>query len=183
MHAAHLRQVFSKLHTTGLTLKGSKCHIGMSSVSYLGNSFAADRTSPDPEKTQAVSQWPIPTDVKAVRQLLGLASYYQRYIKNFASIAFPLHHLTQKTILFSWTQECEDAFSSLKHRLLQSPVLMYPKFTSDAYPFVLQTDASAMGPGAVLEQGKQIIAYASRALTKPEKLYTVISTQYAKNHA
>jgi len=92
----------------------------------LRHTFAADGMSPDPEKTQAVSQWPTPTNVKAIRQFSGVASYYQPYIKNFAIISAPLHHLTQKTVLFSWTQKCEDAFSTLKHCVLQSPVLTYP---------------------------------------------------------
>jgi len=176
-HAAHLQQVFSKLQSAGLTLKGSKCHIGMSSVSYLGHTFSAHGMSPDLEKTKVVSQWPTPVNAKAVRQFLGLASYYRRYIKNFASIAAPLHHLTQKNTPFSWTQTCEYAFSTLKQCLLQSPVLIYPKFSPDAEPFVLQTDASAMGLGAVLEQGRHVIAYASRALTKPEKSYSVIQQE------
>ena len=176
-HADHLRQVFHRLHSAGLTLKGSKCHIGMHSVSYLGHIFSASGMAPDPKKTQAIEQWPTPANVKDVRQFLGLASYYRRYIKNFANIAAPLHEITQKSAQFSWNQECKEAFSILKQCLLQSPILVFPNFSSTAKPFVLQTDASARGIGAVLEQGGQVVAYASRVLTKAERSYSVIQQE------
>ena len=67
--------------------------------------------------------------------------------------------------------------STLKQRLLQSPILIFPDFSPTAKPFVLQTDASAMGIGTVLEQGGQVVAYASRVLTPPEKSYSVIQQE------
>ena len=176
-HADHLHQVFSRLQAAGLTLRGSKCHIGMHSVSYLGHKFSAEEMAPDPKKTQAIREWPTPSSVKAVRQFLGLASYYRRYIKKFANIAGPLHQLTQKSVQFSWNQQHELAFLTLKQCLLQSPILIFPDFSPTAKPFVLQTDASAMGIGAVLEQGGQVVAYASRVLTPPEKSYSVIQQE------
>ena len=176
-HADHLRQVFHRLHSAGLTLKGSKCHIGMHSVSYLGHTFSEAGMAPDSKKTQAIEQWPTPENAKAVRQFLDLASYYRRYIKNFANIAAPLHHITEKSAQFSWNQECEEAFLTLKQQLLQSPILIFPNFSPTARSFVLQTDASARGIGAVLEQGGQVVAYASRVLTKAERSYSVIQQE------
>jgi len=146
----------------------------MFSVSHLGHTFSSCGMSPDPEKTQAVPEWPTPYNVRD----LGLASYYRHYIKNFASIAAPLHQLTQKAVSFSWNQACEDKFATLKCCLLELPVLIFPKFSSTAEPFVLQTVASTMGLGAVLEQGERVITYASRALTKAEKSYNVIQLEY-----
>ena len=113
----------------------------------------------------------------AVRRFLGLASYYRRYIAHFADIAKPLHNLTQKNTSFHWTQECDDAFSTLKQKLVQAPILNYPKFYSHASIFVLQTDASSTGLGAVLEQDDHVVAYASRALTQPEQHYSVIQKE------
>ena len=121
---------------------------------------------PDDSKVKAVQEWPRPTQVSEVRQFLGLASYYRRYIENFSDIAAPLTHLTQKGVPFIWNKNCEDAFCGLKTRLTQAPVLAYPKLGPEASPFILQTDASAVGLGAVLEQDKRVIAYASRTLTK-----------------
>ena len=73
--------------------------------------------APDPKKTQAVREWPTPGSVKAVCQFLGLASYYKRYIKNFANIAGPPYQLTQKSVQFSWNQQHEQTFSTLKHAM------------------------------------------------------------------
>ena len=173
-HADHLRQVISRLQAAGLTLQGTKCHIGMYSVSYLGHQFSAEGMAPDPKKTQAIRKWPTPGSVKAVCQFLGLASYYRCYIKNFANIAGPLHQLTQKATQFSWNEQHEQAFLTMKKSLLQSPILVFPDFGPTAKPFVLQTDASATGIGAVLEQGGQVVAYASRVLTPPKNSYSVI---------
>ena len=108
---------------------------------------------PDPQKIEAIVQWGQPTDATPVRQFLGLASYYRRYIQKFSDIAAPLNALTQKYVLFVWTQECTEAFTRLKEHLVRAPILAYPTFHPNSKEFVLQTDASAVGLGAVLEQG------------------------------
>ena len=110
----------------------------------------------DPKKTQVIKEWPTPKDAKDLSQFLGLASYYRCYIRNFANIAALLHQLTQKSIQFLWNQECEQAFSTSKQYLVQSPVLTFPDFSSTAKSFVLQTDASSLGIGAVLEQDGKV---------------------------
>ena len=119
---------------------------------------------PDDRKVAAVRDWPIPKDAGKVRQFLGLASYYRRYVLHFADIAAPLHNLTQKDTLFTWSSECEAAFNILKEKLTQTPILAYPKFGPNA----------DVGIGAVLEQDGHVIAYVSRALSKSERNYSVI---------
>ncbi|KAL5491900.1 hypothetical protein EMCRGX_G017269 [Ephydatia muelleri] len=106
------------------------------------------------------------------QEFLGLASYNRRYVKNFADIAAPLHHLTQKAVEFNWEENCQQSFQVLKDALTQVPVLCYPK-----KGFTLQTDASAVEIGAVLEQEGHVIAYASRSLTPPERQYSVIESE------
>jgi len=125
--------------------------------------------SPDPAKVQAVQTWPVPNDIKALRQFLGLSSYYPRYIQDFSQIAAPLHALTQKNAKFNWDKAWDAAFLALKQKLIQPPVLSYTQFHSSANPFVVYTDASNVGLRAVLEQDHYVIAYASCTLAKIEQ--------------
>ena len=178
-HRCHLQEVFERLTQAGLTLRGRKCCIGMPKVSYLGHVFSATGMSPDPHKIEAILDWPRPTSATTLRQFLGLASYYRRYIQNFADIAAPLHALTQKTTPFLWSHECENAFTTLKSCLTQAPVLAFPCFSTDSEQFTVHTDASGVGLGAVLEQGGQVISYASRSLTSPERQYSTMQRECA----
>ena len=123
----------------------------------------------------AVQQFPRPATVCEVRQFLGLASYYRRFVKGFASIAQPLHSLTKANCRFEWSTECQRAFDTLKSKLLMSPVLAFPDFSHSC---VLETDASIKGLGAVLSQRGEDgrihpVAFASRALSQTEQRYSV----------
>ena len=129
---------------------------------------------PDSQKIAAVQEWEAPKDVTDLRSFLGVASYYRCYIRNFADIAAPLHHLTGKGVPFVWDAECQSAFDLLKTRLTKAPVLRCPDFSDSAATFQLQTDASAVGLGVILEQDGHVIAYASRTLTQAERNYSVI---------
>ena len=176
-HKQHLEEVFHRLQEAGLTLRGEKCHIGLSQVSYLGHVFSATGMTPDEEKVKAVQSWPIPNSVTTVRCFLRLASYYRRYINRFSYVAAPLHNLTQTGTPFKWSPVCQRAFQSLKDLLTSAPVLAYPWFCANFSPFVLHTDASKHGVGAVLEQGGRVAAFASCTLTKAEKNYSVIQKE------
>ena len=82
-HKAYLMEVFDRLATAGIILWGKKCRIGMINVAYLGHIFSAKGMAPDPDKIQVVQEWPVPNTIVGVRQFLGLASYYHRYIEFF----------------------------------------------------------------------------------------------------
>jgi len=125
----------------------------------LAKHFIPNGMEPDPEKIAAVRDWSIPCNVNELRSFLGLASYYRRYIRRFSDIATAVHALTNKGDAFVWTSECQVAFDSLKEILTGVPILAYPSFAHTAHQFQLQTDASATGLGAVLEQGDRVIAY------------------------
>ena len=119
----------------------------------------------------------MPTDVTKVNQFLGLASYYRRFVPGFSSIATPIHALTKKNALFQWTPQCQSAFDRLKELLVTAPVLAYPRFGPEE-EFVLETDASLNGLGAVLGQRQDDghihpIAYASRSLQPHETNYAI----------
>ena len=172
--------VFSKLQHHGLKLKPTKCHFFKEEVSFLGHKITSSGIHTDPEKIRAVSEFIRPNSDKTLRQFLGLTSYFRRFIKNFALIASPLHGLLKgqkikkqvKTDNWSkkWTEECEHAFTTLKSKLIDAPILIYPNFNK---PFYLEVDASIIGFGAVLFQmngrQKQVIAYASRKLKVQEQ--------------
>jgi len=105
--------------------------------------------APDPEKTLKVAQWPTPSSAVEVQQFLCLANYYRRFIRDFATRAKPLHQLTEKRSKFVWTQQCQEAFEQLKQCLTSAPVLALPDWSQ---PFIVDTDASDTGIGAILSQ-------------------------------
>ncbi len=170
-HLCNLREVFGRVRGAGLKLKPSKCAFLQERVYYLGHEVSRKGVATDPTKIHQVAHWPVPQSVKDVQKFLGLATYYHRFVRNFASIAKPLHRLTEKTATFEWTVECQEAFAELRHRLCTAPVLAFPDFTK---PFILDTDASNKGIGAVLSQlddqnQEHVIAFASRMLSKSER--------------
>ena len=168
-HLERLQQVLGK---AGLKLKPVKCFLLQKSVHYLGHILSEKGVQTDPKKTSCVQEWPIPTCIEELRPFLGLATYYRKFVKNFAKIAAPLHRLTEKQKPWAWTEECNRAFSTLKHSLTSAPTLAFPDFN---HPFTLDVDASSLSLGAVLSQtigGKElVVAYASRMLTKAERHY------------
>ncbi|GJY70997.1 putative reverse transcriptase domain-containing protein [Tanacetum coccineum] len=120
----------------------------------------------DPAKIEAVKNWASPTTPSEIRQFLGLAGYYRRFIEGFSKIAKPMTELTQKNQKFDWGEEQEEAFQLLKQKLCVAPILALPEGSED---FVVYCDASIKGLGAVLMQRMKVIAYASRQLKIPRK--------------
>ena len=102
----HLQQIFSRLRRVGLKLQPKKCLFGSQTVLYQGHLISAKGIDPIPAKTETVKEFPVPTNVKAVQRFLGLASYYMRFVSNFAKIVSPLHILTKQDDSFQWTAQC-----------------------------------------------------------------------------
>jgi len=174
-HLDHVRLVLEKLRDVGLKLNPGKCCFIRKEVEYLGHVITPHGLQPNDKLVTAVKEYVQPKNVQELRRFLGLASYYRRFVPQFAKIAHPLHQLTCKGTEFVWSQECETAFQQLKNNLVTTPVLAYPSFDKE---FVLETDASAMGLGAVLSQYQadglpHPIAYASRALSPSERNYGI----------
>jgi len=168
-HIDHLQRVLGQLQSAGFTLRGSKCCFGMSSATHLGFDYSGDGIKPSAEKARAIVDWPLPTSQKEVRSFLGLANFYRRFIPQFSSIAAPLNDLTSSKAAFKWTDQHQAAFNKLKGALSSPPILDYPR-RSDT--FVLTTDASELGVGAVLSTSRgTVVEYASRSLTAAEKKY------------
>ncbi|XP_042426166.1 uncharacterized protein LOC122014037 [Zingiber officinale] len=126
---------------------------------FLGHVVSSSGISMDPQKIEAVTSWEQPKSVQEIRSFLGLAGYYRRFVEGFSSIALSLTQLTRKGVKFCWTESCETSFQELKRRLVSAPILVLP---SGDDGFVLYTNASLQGLGAVLMQHGRVVSYASR---------------------
>ena len=146
-HISVLREVLERLRGAGLKLSPNKCFIARKRVKYLGHYVSEHGIEVNPKKIQSVRDAIPPENVKQVRQFLGLAGYYRRYVKGFSEIARPLHDLTKQDVKFHWSDECQKAFDILKGKLTQAPILAYPMM--DGPPFLVQTDASDFSVGYV----------------------------------
>ncbi len=173
-HRDNLRKVFQCIREAGLKLQPKKCSFLRSEVQYLGHIVTPQGIKTDPSKTAVVKDWPVPQTAREVKCFLGLAGYYRRFVPGFATIAAPLHKASTRASHFIWDTSCTDAFQELKQRLTTTPVLAFPQFD---LPFVVDTDASDSGLGAVLSQlqdgEERVIAYASRTQSKAERNYCV----------
>uniref|UniRef100_A0A672JC04 Gypsy retrotransposon integrase-like protein 1 n=1 Tax=Salarias fasciatus TaxID=181472 RepID=A0A672JC04_SALFA len=198
-HVEDVRKVLQRLRQCGIKLKPSKCELFKTEIRYLGRIVSREGNKMDPDDTAAICvlKEKKPKTVGEIRQIMGLLSYYRQYIKDFSRIAHPLYELTkmpvEKEVLQSkgkrmtkqknvksvpshtpveWTETHQKALEHLINCLVQPPVLAFPDFSQ---PFVLHTDASNKGLGAVLyqKQGEKlrVIAYGSRSLSASEKNY------------
>ncbi|KAH9649714.1 hypothetical protein KPL70_026087 [Citrus sinensis] len=159
-HLRHLQQVLWCLHFHQFFVKLSKCLFCQDAIDYLGHIVSASGVRADPQKITAMVRWPTPQTTKKLRGFLGLTSYYRRFIHGYASLAAPLTDLLCKDA-FQWTPAAADAFEALKRAMVEAPVLRLPDFDSD---FILETDASNVGIGAVLMQSGHPISYFSKKL-------------------
>ncbi|KAL6419674.1 hypothetical protein ACFW04_011286 [Cataglyphis niger] len=172
-HLELLTEVFRRLRAARLRLNPEKCRFCVDQLRYLGHVVDRAGIHTDPEKVRAVASWEEPRSTKQIRQFLGVASWYRRFIENFSTIAAPLTRLTKKNARWIWGEAEATAFKRLKAALTTAPVLACPDFNRR---FILQTDASTSGLGAVLtqyhEDGERVIAYASRTLSGAEANYS-----------
>ena len=191
-HLERLSAVFEKLRDAGLKLSPTKCHFFKKEIKYLGHVISSKGIAVDAGKISCVKDWPEPKTVTELQRFLGFTSFYRRFIKGFAKIAKPLHEVCQGGIHvqtrtrtrvryppLKWGMEQQNAFVHLKNACCSTPILGFADYKK---PFVLHTDASGEGLGAVLHQQQdgvdRVIAYASRSLSKAEKNYPVHKLEF-----
>jgi transposase InsO family protein len=176
-HVSLLLRVLEKLKQANLTINLKKSEFFRTQLRYLGYVVDSGGLRTDPEKVEAILNYPTPSSRKDIKRFLGTATWYRRFVPNFSTIAGPLNRLTSSKKggpPFKWTPEADAAFLKLKECLVTAPVLSCPDYSKS---FEVHTDASNYGVGAMLTQsidGKEHpIAYMSRSLTPAEKNFSI----------
>lgn len=159
-HVEHVRVVLQILAENNLFVKRKKCEFGKTELEYLGHIISGDGVKVDQEKIRAMIDWPPPTTITELRGFLGLTGYYRKFVRDYGIIARPLTNLLKKG-KFEWTHDAETAFQTLKTAMTSTPTLAMPDFDN---PFIIQTDASGEGIGAILTQNGKPLAFMSRSL-------------------
>lgn len=173
-HHQDIQAVLDKLREANLTVNMKKSQFFRTNLTFLGHVVTANGVAVDDEKIRAVQAFPVPTNLKQLQRFLGMAGWYHRFVPNFSALTEPLNVLKRKGVKFHWTAECQTAFEAVKQYLISAPVLGHPDFK---LPFIVYTDASDVGLGAVLVQRtgigtEQVLAFASRTLNKAERNYS-----------
>lgn len=201
-HLERLKNVFQRLSEAGLKLNAKKSQFFRKSVKFLGHIVSSEGLEVDQDKISALKNWPVPKNVRQLRQFLGFSSFYRRYVRDYGKIAKPLSDLLAdppnikqkvgkwskrnarkknkyRRIGWAWKEEQQSAFEEIIRLLCSAPVLAFADYN---LPFILHTDASRQGLGAVLYQVQngvqRVIAYASRGLRAAERNYPAHKLEY-----
>ncbi|ODM90370.1 Transposon Ty3-I Gag-Pol polyprotein [Orchesella cincta] len=179
-HLRKLTAFFNKLRETNLTLRIQKCEFAMHEIKLLGYIISQKGIRVDPSKVEAINRMPRPTTVKMVRSFLGMASFYRRWVKDFSSIAQPLHNLTKKDQPFNWDERCENSFNFLKMKLQTAPILAS---FDPLRQCEIHTDSSLYAIGYCLMQRDdsnrpRVICYGSRLLNAAERGYATTEREF-----
>ena len=174
-HIEHLEKVFQRLVEANLMVKFKKCKFCLQNIEFLGHIVGRDGLQVDPKKVEKMKKLPAPKNLKEVRGIMGLLGYYRKFVPNFSKIAKPINQLLKKEEEFKWTNKQQEALNILKKKMIEAPILGYPDNTKE---YILMTDASGKGLGAVLSQKDEqnrevVIAYASKSLNKAEQNYPI----------
>lgn len=171
-HMQHLGRVLERLSDAGFTLRFKKCKFMPEELHYLGYILTFDGIKPDPVRTDAIANFPVPKNVKALQSFLGLCNYDRGFCENFSSMAEPLTRLLRKKTKWAWLEEQAEAFDCLKSAIKNEVFLYHPDHNLEFY---VQSDASDYGLGAQLFQcingQRRVVAYASRLLLDRERAY------------
>lgn len=159
-HLFHLRLILNLLVTNQFYAKFSKCVFAVTSVHYLGHIISEGTMTPDPSKIAAIKDWQPPRSLMALRGFLGLTGFYRRFVRNYATLATPLTDLLRGSV-FTWNKSALQAFTELKAQIGTNSLLHLPDLSR---PFQIETDASSIAIGAVLQQDGKPLAFFSKRM-------------------
>ena len=173
-HDANLLKLLERCRERNLKLNREKLQLKCTETTFIGHVLTPEGVKPDPSKVEAILKMEKPSDVAAVRRLVGLTNYLSKFLNQLSELCEPLRRLTHKDVEWSWSAEQEKAFENVKQAVTSAPVLRY--FNSSE-PVEGQGDASVNGIGFVLMQNGQPVSYSSRALTTSERNYSQIEKE------
>jgi hypothetical protein len=178
-HRKIVREVLQRLQDHDLYLKPEKCEFEKQEIEYLGMIIRQGEVCMDPGKVSAVRDWPTPTTLRDVRAFIGFSNFYRRFIKDFSSIARPLHDLTKKDVPWQWHAEQQHAFDTLKEKFCQEPIL---KEYDPNLETRVEVDASGYATGGILSQKYpdglwHPVAYRSSSMSKEERNYEIYNRE------
>jgi hypothetical protein len=169
-HLEHLRKMFQRLRENKLYAKFKKCEFKVTELDFLGHRITQEGLKMDDHKVKVILDWEPPKSVLALKSFLELASYYRKFIKNFAKMAAPLTNLLKKsTRIYEWDGACDEVFKTLKGILVKALVLKLPDFNKD---FEIHSDASDFAIGKVLTQEGKPVAFESKKLSETERRWS-----------
>ena len=178
-HLQRITSLFDRLSKANLTVNLKKTEFAHAQVSFLGHVVGLGTVRPLDAKVEAILNFPVPENKRALRRFLGMSGFYRKFCKNFADVAAPLTNLLRKDVPYSWTSTCQVAFERLKSTLASTPVLAAPDFDR---AFILEVDASDVGAGSVLIQADDAglehpVCYMSKKLNKHQTKYSTIEKE------
>ena len=178
-HRKVVHEVLKRLEHYNLYLKPEKCNFEKDSIEYLGTIISPGEVQMDPGKVSAVKDWPTPATLKEVRAFIGFANFYRRFIKDFSTMACPLHDLTMKDVPWHWDKEQQQAFDTIKMVFCTEPIL---KVYDPDLSTHLECDASGFAMGGILSQKHDDglwhpVAYRSESMSKEERNYEIYNRE------
>ena len=172
-HYGHLQETLRRIMKSGMTIHPNKIQLCRTKFKILGFVIDNGEVQPDPDKVERLKSYPIPQSPKDIQRFLGLVGFYRRFIERFADLAKPLTSLIKKGVEFEWSPEAQESFDSLRNALIDYTMVYLPDLNK---PFIIQTDASNTGLGAILlqeiDEVRRPIWFASRALRSAETRYS-----------
>ena len=175
-HLNALRAIFERIKESKMLLKAEKCKLFRESLKYLGHILSEQGIATCPEKIESIKNMAPPKNAKGVKSFLGLSGFYRRFIKDYAKIVEPLTRMTKKDVTFNWNKEAEQAWATIKEKLISDPILAHPDLTK-GYHLIFDASSYAIG-GILCQKGEDgqlhPVSYGSSILSESQRKWSTV---------